>query len=315
VRPRAAAVALVVASCACVAPGSHEAAPPGTDSGLEDPAVRWHEIEGAWLRVRDVGQGPAVVLVHGFGLSLGSFSELQRALRPHHRVIAYDQRGFGRSERPAGEYGTARHARDLALLVQRLGLQRPVLVGHSYGAGVALAAARQLHGRVGGGAVGGVVLVDGLLLEEQRTMAMRWARAPVVGELIFGVLWAGRPDEDVLLAFDDPARHAALDTLDDFRRNLAPAGTRYAALATVRGLSLSDAVFAEPLDGVPVALAWCERDRVTPFAHARSVVASLPDATLTRLRGCGHMPAREQPEALAELVELIVEQGGERAVR
>jgi pimeloyl-ACP methyl ester carboxylesterase len=291
---RAAPLVLAAALCgaACVTPGAHApAAPAGAG-----PGERWLDVDGAWLRVRDEGSGPPVVLVHGFGLSLASFSALARELACCHRVISYDQRGFGRSERPASGYGTARHARDLITLVRRLGLQRPVLVGHSYGASVALAVAREL----GEGAR--LVLVDGLVVESQRTATMRWAQLPVVGEIIFGALWAGRPDEDVLVAFDRPARDVTLTTLADYRANLAPAGSRFAALHTMRGLELrhSDAPLVP--ESVPLTVAWCAGDRVTTFDAARIVVAATPHARLARLDGCGHMPAHEQPRALADVI-------------
>ena len=109
------------------------------------------------LAVEEHGQGPLpVLLVHGMAGEAGFWSSTIRALGPTHRLIVPELRGHGRSTQPAnGDYSIEACAEDLAAVIEGLGLERVVLVGHSYGASVAMAAAAQMPGRVAG-----MVLLD-----------------------------------------------------------------------------------------------------------------------------------------------------------
>lgn len=100
--------------------------------------------EGVTLAYDEVGRGaPPLVLLHG---ALGNHRHLARQaahFRRQHRVVAPDLRGHGASDRPAQDYTVAGFADDLAWLCHRLGLVRPVVVGHSLGGLVALDLARR----------------------------------------------------------------------------------------------------------------------------------------------------------------------------
>lgn len=92
---------------------------------------RYFMADGARLRYRDEGIGPAVLLVHGWALDLEMWDGLGGALREEFRVIRLDRRGFGRSSgRPALE----RDAADLAALWRHLALAEVALLGMSQGA-------------------------------------------------------------------------------------------------------------------------------------------------------------------------------------
>lgn len=98
----------------------------------------------AWRRSGPRGESPAVVLAHGLTDSAECWGRTAQLLAQHHDVIAYDARGHGGSSR-ADDYGAEAGARDLVGLVRALRLERPVIVGHSMGAVVAVLAARQIE--------------------------------------------------------------------------------------------------------------------------------------------------------------------------
>lgn len=83
-------------------------------------------------------QGPPIVFVHGITANAYFFQVFADALATDHRVFAYDLRGRGDSDKPEEGYGIPVHAQDLAELIDALGLERPVIAGHSLGAMVAL---------------------------------------------------------------------------------------------------------------------------------------------------------------------------------
>ncbi len=83
-------------------------------------------------------EGTPVVCVHGLTANAFCFQALADALAPDHRVFAYDLRGRGDSDKPEDDYSIPTHALDLLELLDGLGLEKPVIVGHSLGASIAL---------------------------------------------------------------------------------------------------------------------------------------------------------------------------------
>jgi len=104
-------------------------------------------VEGGRLAYEDLGDGPPLILLHGFSFDHHAWDRQVGRLAAVHRVIRYDLRGFGRSSIPTGEYG---HGEDLGELISHLGIVDPVLVGLSLGANVALAYALDHPGGVRG---------------------------------------------------------------------------------------------------------------------------------------------------------------------
>lgn len=140
------------------------------------------------LAVRDHG-GPSgsvpLVLVHGLASNLCIWDLVAPRLAARHRVVAYDQRGHGHSDDGDGDYSYAAVSGDCAEVVERLGLDHPVVVGHSWGASVVLHYAATHPG------CRGVVCVDGGLIDLQG-MGMDW---PGAEERLRPPHLEGDPDE------------------------------------------------------------------------------------------------------------------------
>ena len=84
------------------------------------------------------GKGPAVVGVHGLTANHTCWASVADVPAPAHRLIAYDLRGRGESDKPETGYSLAHHSEDLLGLLDRFGLKKAVLVGHSLGAHIAV---------------------------------------------------------------------------------------------------------------------------------------------------------------------------------
>jgi len=88
------------------------------------------------LHYEDYGSGPPVILIHGYPLTGRAWDkQLPPLLAAGHRVITYDRRGSAGSSQPATGYDWDTFAADLATLIDKLGLERVTLVGHSMGTG------------------------------------------------------------------------------------------------------------------------------------------------------------------------------------
>src|SRR4051794_13633078 len=91
------------------------------------------------LHYDEAGAGdPPILFVHGWTCTNAHFEPQMAYFAPTHRVVAVDLRGHGRSDKPEQEYTITGFADDMVAFCREVGLERPVVVGHSMGGAVAL---------------------------------------------------------------------------------------------------------------------------------------------------------------------------------
>jgi pimeloyl-ACP methyl ester carboxylesterase len=129
--------------------------------------------DGVRLAVREwPGDRPSILMLHGLASSSHIWDLVAPHLSPRFRVVAYDQRGHGMSGKPSSGYGFDYLTADAAAVIHSLRLGRPVVVGHSWGANVALQLAVDRPRLVSGD-----VLIDGGFLSMRDRMDWRTARS------------------------------------------------------------------------------------------------------------------------------------------
>jgi pimeloyl-ACP methyl ester carboxylesterase len=128
--------------------------------------------EGLSLSYIDAGRGVCVIAIHGWSQSGEMFGPLISEIVPDARIIAPDLRGHGRSARPDGGYTVAQCALDIAGLLDRLQIDRVVLLGHSMGCGV-IWSFIQLFGSA---RILGLILIDQAptMLDQVEGRAVEW---------------------------------------------------------------------------------------------------------------------------------------------
>jgi pimeloyl-ACP methyl ester carboxylesterase len=261
------------------------------------------EVAGARVRYVDVGQGPAVVLLHGFASSLETWDLVIPALRSGHRVLALDLKGFGWTDRPPGDYSPLAQARLVLALMDARGIDRAAIVGHSWGASVALRLALEAPQRVSR-----LALYDVWAYEEQLPSFFLWSRGGL-GELLFRLFYDQRPDERVALAFHD-RRLVTEKLIEDIERSLRRPGTRAAALAAVRGQRYGEIQKRYGEIRHPVLVLWGREDAVTPLVIGERLARQIPGARLAIYPRCGHFPMLEAAAAsTADLASFLAEDG------
>ena len=245
------------------------------------------EIDGVHVRYRDVGAGPAVVLVHGYGASSESWASVIPALTGHHRVIAVDLKGFGWTSRPDGDYSPAAQAHLVWRVLDRLGVKDVAIVGHSWGSSVSLSMAVAQPARVRR-----VALYSAYVYDDQVPSFFRWAEKPGLGEMLFGMYYRERIEDRVPLAYYDE-RYVTQSKVERVEAEMERPGTVAAALATARRHHFGPLHRALRAFQQPVLLLWGENDQVTPIRFGHRLVEELANAELKTYARCGHMPMVE----------------------
>lgn len=95
------------------------------------------EVNGIGIEYDIVGAGPALLLIHGLGSCKEDWEAQSAPFAQNYRVISYDLRGHGQSDKPAGPYSIAQFASDAAALLRALGIDAAHVVGISLGGAVA----------------------------------------------------------------------------------------------------------------------------------------------------------------------------------
>jgi pimeloyl-ACP methyl ester carboxylesterase len=245
------------------------------------------------------GSGPPLVLLHGTGSHRGMWDPVVGALAREHRVIAVDLPGFAGSAAEPVDPSPAGLTTYLERWFAEQGLDRPHVAGNSMGGGLALELARRR-------AVASATALSpvGFWTPQELAFAQRSLRTsraivkrlrPAVPTLtrsaagriamfaqIYGRPWRLSPD-DALAAvdafLDAPAFEAALEAFGHYRFGAG-----------------------DELRGVPVTIAWGTRDALLIPRQAKRARRLLPWAQHVALRGCGHVPCHDDPEAVAAVL-------------
>jgi pimeloyl-ACP methyl ester carboxylesterase len=255
-------------------------------------------LDGVGIHYVDRGQGPPLVLIHGLGGSICNFRYNIPVLSQHLRVVALDLKGFGYSERPAaGDYSLTAQARLVGELMDRLGIPRAAVLGHSMGGAIALRLAATWPEKV-----------DRLILVGSAPpdrMVPRFVASPPLPSLLgLGtalVLHQPRLREIVLRqGFYDPA-FLSPEMVEEFRHIARIRGST-SAIASV----LRDAAREEPIDlsrlSQPVLLLWGRHDRWPGLRLARWLADQIPDARLKVIERARHMVLEERAEEANEAI-------------
>ncbi|WP_405530870.1 alpha/beta hydrolase [Streptomyces avidinii] len=274
--------------------------------------------DGARLHVEVHGEegAPAVVLAHGWTCSTAFWAAQIRALAATHRVVAYDQRGHGRSP-AARTHSTTVLADDLVAVLEAALVpgERAVVAGHSMGGMTIMAAAARPEFAEHAAAALLCSTGSSRLVAEAQVLPVRAGRARtrVTGAVLGSRAPLGpvTPVARKILKYATMGPGSAPDKVEACARivHACPTGVRHAWSRVLAGLDL-DADVARL--AVPTAVIGGTADRLTPIVHARGLAAALPNCVgLTELTGMGHMTPVEAPEAvtgaLRELTELYLD--------
>lgn len=270
---------------------------------VEAGGVRWH--------LQRMGQGPAMLLLHGTGASAHSWRDLLPALAAAGLdVLAVDLPGHGFSSRPPGAgLSLPGMAAALADLLGRLGVAPAWIVGHS--AGAAIAARLCLDGRVAPrGLVGlnaAMLPLGGLAGRVFSPAAKLLALNPLVPRVF---AWRAGDAAAVRRLVDSTGSRLNGPGQALYGRLVRDPGHVAAALGMMAQWDLQPLQRELPRLATPLVLVVGERDRTLPPSHADAIAARVAGSRVWRLPGLGHLAHEEDPSRLLALLTGVVRGDG-----
>jgi pimeloyl-ACP methyl ester carboxylesterase len=260
---------------------------PGRFIRLSD-GITHYQIDGP-------DSGRTVVLVHGFSVPYYIWDSTAAALAgAGYRVVRYDEYGRGWSDRPNVPYTADLFDRQIAQLLDSIGIHAPVdLAGVSAGGAVVatFASRHPVQAR-------SVVLVDPVA--GGRGGVPFPFDLPGVGPMFWQAFVVPKMADGQMTDFAHPERFPKW--VDRYRDQMQYRGFGHALLASRRGsagVQLDSVYRALASAGVPVLLLWGTQDKTVPFANNASVRAAIPSVEFHAIDDAGHLPILERA-ALAD---------------
>ncbi len=246
-------------------------------------------IEGMTFHYELAGQGPALLLLHGWGGESGSFAPVAAHLQKGFTVYNVDLPGFGSSEPPPVPWGTAEYAAFLAAFLEAEELCNPIVIAHSFGGRLAL--------RLGAmGLAGKMVLTGCAGLKPKRgfdyyrkvyayKVAKQILRLPVFDGKREAILekWRQKRGSADYQAAEGVMRQSFVSVVNEDLRPLLPA---------IKSSTL---------------LFWGEEDTATPLWQGEIMAQEIPDAGLVKVAGAGHFAYLERLPYFLRVVDAFLE--------
>jgi pimeloyl-ACP methyl ester carboxylesterase len=236
------------------------------------------------------GEGPPLLLLHGWGASSELFAPVLSPLLQARTVVVPDLPGFGKTPAPPGPWSAHDYARWVVALLDRLELERCDVIGHSNGGRIAIVLAAEHPERVGK-----VVLVDSAGIRQRQRLHHR------LRVRTYKMLRAAEGSSLLPQSIRRRAR-ARADSRGspDYR---AASGVMRGTLVRLVNEDLAPLL---PRIAAPVLLIWGDRDDDTPLEDARVMERLIPDAGLVVLKGAGHFSYLEQTHAFSRIVDVFL---------
>jgi pimeloyl-ACP methyl ester carboxylesterase len=290
---------------ACSSPSSI----PAQFDVIERMSIKTVLVHDQRIAYLDVGTGPPVILIHGFGGSMWQWEHQQHALSQHFRVLTLDLPGAGLSDKPEIDYRPDQMLDFFLGFMDAVEIPQATLVGNSMGAGLAIGMAltHPTH-------VVKLVLIDGLpqhVMEKLTSPSVRRAletSAPSwlvsFGNWLFGGLMIESVLKEIV---HDPALLTPA-VIERSNRNRQRPGLIKPIMTVRENLPLWESGFATRIDEIthPTLVIWGEEDRVFPIAVGEELQQTIKGSRFIRIPKAGHIPQWEQPDLVnQELIAFI----------
>lgn len=250
---------------------------------MAEKQIRVNTID---VNYKIAGEGPAILVLHGWGGSSDSWTEAQEILSKEYMVIVPDLPGFGRTPPPQKAWGVKDYTDFVIGFAKKLGLSSFFLLGHSFGGRISIKAA-VIHSQE----VKKLILLDSAGIKPKpgiKTIIGFWAAR--IGNAIF--------TPKIFNRFKDSLRNM----LYVFLRNKDYAKAEGTMRETIKRVLGEDLLSDLPNIGTETLIVWGEKDKMVPIKYAHIFKEKINDSRLEIISGVGHSPHLEAPQRLSEII-------------
>lgn len=286
------------------------AAPRSVDSLTErwapEPS-RFVEVSGMQVHVRDEGRRDdpvPLVLLHGTSASLHTWEGVVQELKQQRRVISLDLPGFGLTGPfPDGNYRMSHYVDFLATLLDRLNVERAVLIGNSFGGQLAWEMAVDQPQRVER-----LVLIDAAGYPRQSTsvpIGFKLAAIPALAPLMANILPRRLVEASTRSVYGDPGK-VTPELVDRYYELTLREGNREALRERFKQVPAIDNTERIASIQTPTLIIWGGRDGLIPPLNARRFNRDIAASELVMFEGLGHVPQEESPSRVAAAIRAFL---------
>ena len=215
-------------------------------------------IDGLLSSYVEMGEGRAILLLHGWGSNANVFKDLQTSLSKSFKVFAPNFPGFGGSDEPQTAWSCHEYAGWVETFMQKLHIENPIVLGHSFGGRIALILNDRLQ-------LSRLVLTGsaGLIFKKKKTVIFKFLHRFLKKGILRKVgirLFGSRDYRNATPQLREILKKVIADDLEGYARKVC----------------------------IPTLLIWGEKDTETPVAMGRKFNELIAHSTLEILNNCGH---------------------------
>lgn len=253
------------------------------------------QVNGVKINYIVDGKGQDVILLHGWGQNIQAFEMVHKHLANRFRVFTIDFPGFGKSDLPPCPWAVEDYVQTLEAFVKELGIENPILMGHSFGGRVSIVYASRNPVRK-------MILVDSAGVKPKRRLsyyfkvysfkfAKQFLKLPIIN----------RREEELL------QKLRAKFGSSDYKNS---AGVVQQTMVRVVNEDLQHFM---PNIQASTLLVWGENDTATPVSDGKIMEKKIPDAGLVVLKGCGHFSYLEKFHEFKVIIDHFLKKDGEKS--
>lgn len=245
------------------------------------------DIDGLRLHYEETGipDGKNIILMHGWGCNHTTLASVRQILERGMHVYNLDLPGHGASQEPSSAWGVEDYTRLVEKFISRLGIENPILLGHSFGGRIAILLSSR-------NPIEKTILVDAAGIKPRRSMkyyvkVYSFKTAKKILPVILGKKTGGK-------------------LLDAWRGKAGSADYRSSSpmmRAVMSRCVNEDLKSVMPDIKASTLLIWGENDTATPLSDAKTMEKLIPDAGLVSFPGCGHYSFLDNPGGFRAVVK------------
>ncbi len=251
------------------------------------------------------GHGKTILFIHGFGVNTFTWRYLTGEFSKSYRCIAVDLKGFGKSPKPFdNRYSFFDHLANVLDFIDENSLKDFVIVGNSYGGGLAMGVALEFKKLGREEEIKGLVLIDTMAYIQELPPFIKILTLPVISEILSLIIPPETATKNALKEVWHDYSKVTKDVIDAYK--VKSIRDRYCAIKTARQIlkgNIEDFVNGIKQIDTKSLIIWGDKDRIIPLKTGYKLEKDLKNSKLKVIENCGHVPQEECPDKTISLIK------------